>query len=96
MKEPTIQYSILKSLKRLGCDSVFKDIRKNMLLLFLVTLAISIIDFVLTNIALIHISNTLQLYLYQFVILSIVDSLYAPFFLVWLFLIILSGCFSSP
>jgi len=57
-------------------------------------LVTSILDFVLTNIAVAHISNTLELYLYKFVILSIIDSLYAPFFLVWLFLILLSGSLS--
>ena len=66
-----------------------------MLLLFLVTLITSIVDFVLSNIAVTHISDTLHSYLYQFVILSVVDSLYAPFFLICLFLIILSGSFSS-
>ena len=88
-------YGILMPLRRLGHDSVFKKIRKNMLSLFLVMLVTSILDFVLTNIAVAHISNTLELYLYQFVILSIIDSLYAPFFLVCLFLIILSGSLSS-
>lgn len=66
-----------------------------MLLLFLVTLVTSILDFVITNIAVIRISDALQLYLYQFVILSIADSLYAPFFLICLFFIILSRSFSS-
>ena len=66
-----------------------------MLSLFLVTLVISILDFVLTNIAIIRISNVLQLYLYQFMILSIVDSLYAPFFLICLFFIALSRSFTS-
>jgi hypothetical protein len=53
-----------------------------MLLLFLVTLVISILDFVLSNIAVTPVSDTLHTYLYQFVILSVVDSLYAPFFLI--------------
>jgi hypothetical protein len=95
IKEQNMSSGILMPLRRLGRDSVFKAISKNMLLLFLVTLATSILDFVLTNIAVTHIPNTLELYLYQFVILSIIDSLYAPFFLVWLFLIILSGSLSS-
>jgi len=94
INEQNMPYGILMPLRRLGHDIVFKEIRKNMLLLFLVTLVTSILDFVLTNIAVAHISNTLELYLYQFVILSIIDSLYAPFFLVWLFLILLSGSLS--
>jgi len=88
-------YRILKSLMRVLCYSAFEDLSKDILLLFLVTLVISVLDFVLTNIAVIHVSNTLQLYLYQFVILSLIHSLYAPLFLVWLFLIILSGSYSS-
>jgi hypothetical protein len=95
INEHDIRYGLLESLRRLTHDIVFKDTRKKMLLLFLVTLVISILDFVLTNIAIIRISNVLQLYLYQFMILSIVDSLYAPFFLVCLFFIALSRSFTS-
>jgi sugar phosphate permease len=87
INEHDIRYGLVESLRRLTHDIVVKDTRKKMLLLFLVTLVISILDFVLTNIAIIRISNVLQLYLYQFMILSIVDSLYAPFFLVCLFLL---------
>ena len=94
INEHDIRYSLVESLRRLTHDIEFKDTRKKMLLLFLVTLVISILDFVLTNIAIIRISNVLQLYLYQFMILSIVDSLYAPFFLVCLFFIALSRSFT--
>jgi hypothetical protein len=95
INEHDIRYSLVESLRRLTHDIEFKDTRKKMLLLFLVTLVISILDFVLTNIAIIRISNVLQLYLYQFMILSIVDSLYVPFFLVCLFFIALSRSFTS-
>jgi len=88
-------YLLVESLRNLARDSVFKDTRKKMLLLFIVTLVASILDFVLTNIAVTHISDTLQIYLYQLVVLSVVDSLFAPLFLVCLFLIILSRSFSS-
>ena len=89
------RYLLVESLRNLARYIVIKDIRKKMLLLFIVALVASILDFVLTNIAVTHISGTLQIYLYQFVILSVVDSLFAPFFLVCLFLIILSRSFSS-
>lgn len=95
LKDKDIRYGIVESFRRLSNESTFKDTRKKMLLLFLVTLVISILDFVLSNIAVIHISDTLNSYLYQFVILSVVDSLYAPFFLICLFLIKLSGSFLS-
>lgn len=94
INEHDIRYGLVESFRKLTHDIVFKDTRKKMLLLFLVTLVISILDFVLTNIAIIRISNVLQLYLYQFMILSIVDSLYAPFFLVCLFFIALSRSFT--
>jgi hypothetical protein len=94
INEHDIRYGLVESFRKLTHDIVFKDTRKKMLLLFLVTLVISILDFVLTNIAIIRISNVLQLYLYQIMILSIVDSLYAPFFLVCLFFIALSRSFT--
>ena len=95
INEHDIRYGLLESLRRLTRDIVFKDTRKKMLLLFLVTLVISILDFVLANIAVIRISNVLQLYLYQFMILSIVDSVYAPLFSICLFFIALSRSFTS-
>lgn len=94
INEHDIRYGLVESLRRLTRDIVFKDTRKKLLLLFLVTLVISILDFALTNTAIIRISNVLQLYLYQIMILSIVDSLYAPFFLVCLFFIALSRSFT--
>ena len=94
LKDQDIQYGLIESFRKLVYNSTFKDTRKKMLLLFLVTLVTSILDFVLSNIAVIQISDTLHSYLYQFVILSVVDSLYAPFFLICLFLIIPSGSIS--
>jgi hypothetical protein len=91
LKDQDMRYGLVESFRKLAYNSTFKDTRKKMLSLFLVTLVISILDFVLSNIAITHILDALHSYLYQFVILSVVDSLYAPFFLICLFLIIPSG-----
>jgi hypothetical protein len=56
--------------------------------LFLLTLIISIIGFIVTNIAILPIANILNLYLIQFVIVNIIGTLYSPFFLICLFLIL--------
>lgn len=95
IKDQDIRYGLVESLKRLAHISAFNDTRRKMLLLFLVTLLTSILDFILTNISVVPISESLRLYLYQFVILSIVDSLYAPFFLICLFMLVLSRSFQS-
>jgi hypothetical protein len=89
------RYLLVESLRNLARDIGSKDTGKKMLLLFSLTSVTSILDFVLTNISVAHISDKLQIYLYQFVVLSTVDSLFAPFFLVCLFLIILSRSFQS-
>ena len=56
--------------------------------LFLLTLTISLIGFIVTNIAILPITNILNLYLIQFVIANIIGTLYSPFFLICLFLIL--------
>lgn len=56
--------------------------------LFLLTLIISVIGFIVTNIAILPIANILNLYLIQFVIVNIMGTLYSPFFLICLFLIL--------
>jgi hypothetical protein len=56
--------------------------------LFLLTLIISVIGFIVTNIAILPIANILNLYLIQFVIANIIGTLYSPFFLICLFLIL--------
>jgi hypothetical protein len=56
--------------------------------LFLLTLIISVIGFIVTNIAILPITNILNLYLIQFVIANIIGTLYSPFFLICLFLIL--------
>jgi hypothetical protein len=55
--------------------------------LFFFTLMVSIVGFILTNIAVFPLASTLALYLFQFVILNIVISIFWPFFLVCLFFI---------
>jgi hypothetical protein len=57
--------------------------------LFLLTLIISVIGFIVTNIAILPIANILNLYLIQYVIVNIIGTLYSPFFLICLFLIFL-------
>ena len=93
--DKNMRHGLVESLRRLAYDCAPKDTRKKMLLLFLATLVMSILDFVLTNVAVIHTHNTLQSYIFQFVILSVIDLLYAPFFIICLFLIVLSGSFQS-
>jgi hypothetical protein len=67
------------------------EIRKSQLIkiafLFFFTLTVSIVGFILTNIAVFPLASTLTLYLFQFVILNIVISIFWPFFLVCLFFI---------
>jgi hypothetical protein len=95
VKDQAMLCGLVESFRKLAYNSISKDTRKKMLLLFLVTLVTSIIDFVFSNIAVIHISDILHSYLFQFVILSVADSLYAPFFLICLFLIISLDSISS-
>ena len=57
--------------------------------LFLLTLIVSVIGFIVTNIAILPIVNILNLYLIQYVIVNIIGTLYSPFFLICLFLILL-------
>lgn len=56
--------------------------------LFLLTLIISVIGFIVTNIAVLPIANILNLYLFQYVIGNVIGTLYSPFFLICLFLIL--------
>jgi hypothetical protein len=57
--------------------------------LFLLTLIVSVIGFIVTNIAILPIANILNLYLIQYVIVNIIGTVYSPFFLISLFLILL-------
>jgi len=64
------------------------DKRKKIVSLLLLTLIFSVVGFILTNIAIVPIANTLNLYLFQFVISNVIGTLYFPFFLICLFLIL--------
>lgn len=61
---------------------------KRMTSLFLFTSLITDVGYILSNIAVISVASSLNLYLYQFVISSIIGTLYWPFFLTALFLIL--------
>jgi hypothetical protein len=65
-----------------------EDKRKKLASLFLLTSIISVVGFILTNISIAPISSSLNLYLFQFVISGIIGTLYFPFFLICLFLIL--------
>jgi hypothetical protein len=65
-----------------------KEKRKEILLLFLITILISIIGFIFSNIEVIPNPDSSNVYIYQLVILSIIETLYSPFFLIFLFLIL--------
>lgn len=65
-----------------------KDKRKVVASLFILTSIISVVGFTLTNISIAPISSSLNLYLFQFVISGIIGTLYFPFFLICLFLIL--------
>ena len=65
-----------------------EDKTKIMASIFVLTSIISVVGFMLTNIAILPIASSLNVYLFQFVISSIIGTLYLPFFLVCLFLIL--------
>jgi hypothetical protein len=65
-----------------------EDKTKIMASIFVLTSIISVVGFILTNIGILPIASSLNVYLFQFVISSIIGTLYLPFFLVCLFLIL--------
>lgn len=65
-----------------------KDKTKMMASIFILTSLISVVGFIFTNIAILPISSIINLYLFQFVISSVIGTLYLPFFLVCLFFIL--------
>ena len=69
------------------------DTKKTIALLFILSILISVIGFVLTDIAVIPVADGLSLYMIQFAILNIIGALYSPFFLVCLFLTFMSRPF---
>jgi hypothetical protein len=70
-----------------------KDTKKTIALLFILSILISVMDFVLTDIVVIPVADGLTFYLLQFAILSIIGAIYSPFFLVCLFLMFMSRPF---
>jgi hypothetical protein len=64
-----------------------EDKTKMMASIFILTLLVSALGFTVTNIAIFPIASSVNLYLFQFVISSVIGTLYSPFFLI---------CSSSP
>jgi hypothetical protein len=65
-----------------------QDKTKIMASIFVLTSIISVVGFIVMNIAIFPIASSLNLYLFQFVISSVIGTLYSPFFLICLFLIL--------
>lgn len=83
------RYSLYESFKNMFSLTIqenAKDKKKDIASLFIVTTLISVIEFVLTNMAVFPIADILSLYVLQFVVLSIIEAIYSPFFLVYFFL----------
>ena len=83
------RYSLFQSFKNilsLTIQENAKNKKKDVASLFIVTTLISVIGFVLANMAVFPITDILSLYVLQFVVLSIIDAIYSPFFLVYFFL----------
>jgi hypothetical protein len=86
-------YESLRNIVILTVHEMNNDTKKNIALLFILSTLISIITFVLTDIAVIPVADGLSLYMIQFAILNIIGALYSPFFLVCLFLTFMSRPF---
>lgn len=82
-----IFYQSLKDL--IGVITSEREKIKNMLWMFVLTSTISVLEFTLTDIAILPGSSTLNLYLFQFVISGVIELAYFPFFLTCLYLILL-------
>jgi hypothetical protein len=86
-------YQSLRNIVILTVHEMDNDTKKNIASLFILSTLISIIGFVLTDIAIIPVAHGLSLYMLQFVMLNIIGAIYSPFFLVCLFLTFLSRPF---
>jgi hypothetical protein len=82
-----IFYQSLKDL--IGVITSEREKIKNMLWMFVLTSTISVLEFTLTDIAILPGSSTLNLHLFQFVISGVIELAYFPFFLTCLYLILL-------
>jgi hypothetical protein len=86
-------YQSLRNIVILTIQEMDKNTKKNIALLFILSTLISVIGFVLTDIAVIPVADGLSLYILQFVILNVIEAIYSPFFLVCLFLTFMSRPF---
>ncbi len=86
-------YPSLRNIVILTVHEMDNNTKKNITLLFILSTLISIIMFVLTDIAVIPVADGLSLYMIQFAILNIIGAIYSPFFLVFLFLAFMSRPF---
>ena len=86
-------YQSLRNIVILTVHEMDNDTKKNIALLFILSILISVIGFVLTHIAVIPVADGLSLYILQFAMLNIIGAIYSPFFLVCLFLMFMSRPF---
>jgi hypothetical protein len=78
-------YQSLRNIVILTVYEMDYDTKKTIALLFILSILISVIGFVLTDIAVIP-ADDLSIYILQFAILNVIEAIYSPFFLVCLFL----------
>jgi hypothetical protein len=84
------RHGVYQSLKNIfSVITAEKDKSKRVGLLFLITIPISIIGFMLTNIAVVSTADRLDTYMFQFVVSGLIGTVYSPFFLIFLFLTLL-------
>jgi hypothetical protein len=86
-------YQSLRNIVILTVYEMDKDTKKTIALLFILSILISVMDFVLTDIVVMPVADGLTFYLLQFAILSIIGAIYSPFFLICLFLMFMSRPF---
>ena len=79
-------YQSLRNIVILTVYEMDYDTKKTIALLFILSILISVIGFVLTDIAVIPVADDLSIYILQFAILNVIEAIYSPFFLVCLFL----------
>jgi hypothetical protein len=82
---------LYESLKNIIGITIRKDKRSKMvpiLLVICITLVISMLGFVLANIAIIAVEESLSTYMFQFAISRVIGNFYSPFYLVFLFFIL--------
>ena len=86
-------YRSLRNIVILTVYEMDYDTKKTIALLFILSTLISVMEFVLTDIAVIPVADSLTLYILQFAILNVMEAIYSPFFLVCLFLMLMSRRF---